>query len=59
MKDVKLKFWATSCLKKTRYPSKQCAEEAINRIHKQRDTPLYIYYCNTCMGYHLTHKKMR
>ena len=58
MNERKLKTWASSCLKKRRYPTLQTAQEAINKVHKKRKTELRIYYCNICNGYHLTHKAL-
>ena len=56
MDDKKIAFFATSCIKKKRYKSKQIAQEAINRVHKKRNTKLRIYYCPFCLGWHLTSK---
>ena len=54
MNDTELASLVRSCLKKRRYPNEQTAKEAINRVHKKRDTPLRYYYCKNCLGYHLT-----
>ena len=43
-----------SCKSKVRYRSDGEANQARTRINKKRDTPLEIYYCNRCGGYHLT-----
>ena len=56
MKDWEIKNLASSCLKKRRYSSELSALEAINKVHKERNTPLKIYYCKYCLGYHLTSK---
>lgn len=56
MKDEELISLIKSCLKKKRYPTEQTAQEAINRVHKERKTPLRYYYCKQCCGYHLTKK---
>ena len=56
MKDEELISLIKSCLKKKRYPTEQTAQEAINRVHKERKTPLRYYYCKQWCGYHLTKK---
>ena len=57
MKDWQLKELVSSCLKKMRYSNEQAALEAINKVRKDnRNTPLKIYYCKHCLGYHLTSK---
>lgn len=56
MEDHELASLISSCLKKRRYPNEQSALEAINRVHKKRKIDLRVYFCNKCLGYHLTHK---
>lgn len=56
MEDRELTSLVRSCLKKRRYPNEQSALEAINRVHKKRKIDLRVYFCNKCLGYHLTHK---
>ena len=56
MNDHELIVLVRSCIRKRRYPSEQTAQEAINRVHKKRSTPLRYYYCKKCCGYHLTKK---
>lgn len=59
MHDKQLKKWATSCLRKRRYPNEQVANEMINRIKKYRkNTFLRSYFCSICNGWHLTHKEI-
>lgn len=59
MNDKELKSLVNSCWKKRRYPTEQTALEAINKVHKKRDTELRVYFCKKCLGYHLTHKTLR
>lgn len=59
MDDRKLKNLVSSCLKKIRYPNEQSALDAIRRIHKSRNDDLRVYFCNYCLGYHLTHTKKK
>lgn len=62
MEDKELASLVSSCLKKRRYSNEQSALEAINRVHKERNTKLRVYFCPKCLGYHLTHtenKKMK
>lgn len=59
MEDKQLNLLVKSCLKKIRYSTEQTALEAINRIHKKRDTKLRIYFCKYCLGYHLTHTHLK
>ena len=54
MNDNELEVLVRSCIRKYRYPTAQTAQEAINRVHKKRDTPLRYYFCKRCCGYHLT-----
>lgn len=56
MNIKEIKFWVSSCVKKKRYANEQLANEAINKIHKKRNTELRVYFCKECLGYHLTHK---
>lgn len=56
MEDRELETLIRSCIRKYRYPTEQTAQEAINRVHKKRNTPLRYYYCKRCCGYHLTKK---
>ena len=56
MDDEELTLLVKSCLKKRRYPNEQSALEAINRVHKERNTKLRVYFCEECLGYHLTHR---
>ena len=56
MSDEQLKSLVSSCLKKKRYKTEQIAQEAINRIRKKRKVNLRIYFCQKCLGYHLTSK---
>lgn len=56
MNDNELEVLIRSCIRKHRYPTAQTAQEAINRVHKKRNTPLRYYYCKRCCGYHLTKK---
>ena len=59
MEDKELKMLVNSCIKKHRYNSKKAALDAINRIHKKRNTELRIYFCSLCLGYHLTSKVLK
>lgn len=56
MSDSELLACVSSCWKKHRYPTEQVAQEAVNRIHKKRNVALRVYFCNRCLGYHLTKK---
>ena len=56
MNSDELETLIRSCIRKYRYPTAQTAQEAINRVHKKRSTPLRYYYCKRCCGYHLTKK---
>lgn len=47
-----------ACLKKDRHSTEELAEEAIQRIRAHgRRVKLYIYYCDNCLGFHLTSTK--
>lgn len=59
MNDYALGKIVRSCWKKHRYPNEQSALEAINRVHKKRDTELRVYFCPQCLGYHLTSKILK
>ena len=50
MNDYALGKIVRSCWKKHRYPNEQSALEAINRVHKKRDTELRVYFCPQCLG---------
>lgn len=43
-----------ACKSKIRYRSEGEALHARTKIGYKRDTPLEIYYCGRCNGYHLT-----
>ena len=59
MNDRELKTLVNSCLKKKRYNSEKAALDAINKVHKKRNTELRVYFCKLCLGYHLTHLPLR
>lgn len=60
MNDKELKSLVSSCLKKRRYSNEQLALEAIQRAHKNKSKDkLRVYFCDKCLGYHLTHKIIR
>lgn len=48
-----------TCFSKTRYDTKEIAEQEADRIYFESSTILYSYKCPLCGGYHLTHKKGR
>lgn len=48
-----------SCLKKKRYSNRELAETVAKRSTIARGTPIYVYLCKHCGGYHLTHLPRR
>ena len=44
------------CISKKRYNDEYSARKAAKRIAFIRDTPLRVYHCRFCNGYHLTSK---
>jgi hypothetical protein len=43
-----------SCVRKSRYRSQQVALEVAARCTAERGTPLHVYSCGLCGGWHLT-----
>jgi ribosomal protein L32 len=48
-----------SCLKKRAYRSLEKAQATIERIQKERNVELFVYFCPLCGEYHLTHKSRK
>lgn len=59
MKDYTLFLLGRGCLRKHRYQTEQAANEHISKINKERKTPLRVYFCKFCLGYHLTSKPLK
>ena len=47
------------CLKKKRYRTETHAQEVAKKAQLLRGTPLTVYQCKYCGGYHLTHTIQR
>ncbi len=52
-----IKFWAKSCLAKTRYYPKKKARKWLRDAEKKTGKKLRIYYCLNCAGYHYSSKE--
>lgn len=49
-----------ACSRKRRFASKVDAQKAANAASKHKDVPrLYVYQCELCGGWHLTHRRPR
>lgn len=48
-----------TCFSKTRYDTKEIAEEQADKIYFEDGIMLYVYKCPLCNGYHLTRKKVK
>lgn len=48
-------MWS-GCLKKSRYPTEDCARSLAKRAKRARGVNLRVYYCMLCQGFHLTSK---
>lgn len=44
----------SQCYKKSRYSSEFKANEYVKKAKLERSIELRTYYCNICMGWHLT-----
>ena len=55
----KVKSFLKGCLKKIRYKDYEEAEKVANKISNKKKMYMRPYYCEICMGFHLTHKKPR
>lgn len=49
--------WQASCFKKKRYSTEKRAGQVIYRRQQEGAGYLRAYYCNICLGFHITHKK--
>ena len=58
---VEQNMWhmANSCAKKRRYATYEQARATIRFCEETEDRPLYIYKCEYCGGWHLTHQADR
>lgn len=53
---VHRRFRRRSCVSKVRYRDRQEAVIALQKATRRRGTPLRIYDCDLCRGFHLTRK---
>ncbi len=51
------RFRHRSCVTKVRYRDRAEAVLALQKAKRRRGTPLRIYECELCLGYHLTSKE--
>lgn len=45
------------CLSKTRYETKEDAEDTVLYLLETKQIELYVYECPICRGFHLTSKR--
>lgn len=48
--------WATGCLGKKKYPTKELADKVARKVKRERDVKLRSYMCPHCLLHHLTSK---
>jgi hypothetical protein len=46
-----------TCLRKKRYSSETLANQVREKCEAARGTPLRVYYCGGCEGYHLARRE--
>jgi len=54
MTDDELSKWASDCLKKTKYSTKEFAMKVKQQAEQERGDDLRVYECPHCNGWHLT-----
>ncbi len=46
--------WIKGCMTKTRYRTESRAKAVAEQVNIKRGVQLRHYYCNECLGFHLT-----